>query len=285
MWWGSYLRRSCRASRNVPTLSFWDCREAERRLLAASRRDWACLWICFSYASSACRDTRNWPCAIAMGDVEIVNPDVVEEFRLSQREIEDVLAVEKRSAGKNSRGAVHLGLQEFCTATGRARSETSQGCAAERRGKLPGYFDDSRRGREGLLDSNWPAVQAGKGVHAGDGTAIFLSRDFFGYCRLEAPVAGRVFVGNEFFARPLLPLIPTNDFCFVLALSQKYVRLFGGSRRGMQELHLQDTPKNIHEDLAGLSVERNHEMHTTAHPSPIRRPLSFTDRASATKVG
>lgn len=41
--------------------------------------------------------------AIAMGGIEIVNPDIVEEFRLSKREIEEVVAAEKRELQRRER--------------------------------------------------------------------------------------------------------------------------------------------------------------------------------------
>lgn len=41
--------------------------------------------------------------AIAMGGIEIVNPDIVEEFRLSQREIEEVVAAEKQELQRRER--------------------------------------------------------------------------------------------------------------------------------------------------------------------------------------
>lgn len=41
--------------------------------------------------------------AIAMGDIEVVNPDVVEEFRLSRREIEEVVAVEEHELRRRER--------------------------------------------------------------------------------------------------------------------------------------------------------------------------------------
>jgi hypothetical protein len=64
--------------------------------------------------------------------------------------------------------------------------------------------------------------------------------------------------------RPLLPLIPANDRFFVLALSQKHVKLFEGSRRGIRERTVRDIPDNFREDLEGLSFERNYEMHTAS---------------------
>lgn len=123
---------------------------------------------------------------------------------------------------------------------------------------------------ERLLESNWHLAPAGN-----EGAAIFLSRDFAGCCRIKAPVVERLIIGSEFCVRPLLPLVPASDRFFVLALSQKHVKLFEGSRRGMEERHLQETPANIHEDLAGLSFERRYEMHTAASPASSQKGAIF----------
>ena len=132
--------------------------------------------------------------------------------------------------------------------------------------------DDAER----LLESNWELIQGAESARAGmQAAAIFFSKGFFGCYGLPAPVAERVVVGSEFFIRPLLSLWPANDRFFVLALSQKRVRLFEGSRYRMEERHLRDTPENLHEDVAGLSFERHYEMHTAASPVSNQKGAIF----------
>jgi len=129
---------------------------------------------------------------------------------------------------------------------------------------------------ERLLESNWQLVQGAESADSSmQAVAIFFSKDFFGCCGLPASVVKRMVVGSEFFIRPLLPLWPMNDRFFVLALSQKRVRLFQGSRYGIEERDLQDTPENLREDLAGLSFERNYEMHTAASRASSQKGAIF----------
>jgi hypothetical protein len=121
---------------------------------------------------------------------------------------------------------------------------------------------------EELLTSHWRSIQENEPAHPGaEGLAIFMSRDFFGRCHLPVATAERVVVGREFFIRPLLPFVPTDDRFFVLALSQKHVKLFEGSRRGIRERTMQEVPENLHEDLQGLPFERQYQMHTASSPS------------------
>jgi Bacterial archaeo-eukaryotic release factor family 3 len=129
---------------------------------------------------------------------------------------------------------------------------------------------------EKLLEEKWPLIQETEMARTRkEGTAIFLSRDYAGCQQLPGPVAERVVVGSEFFVRPILPLIPAKDRFFVLALSQKHVRLFEGSRHGLEERHLLATPENLHEDLAALSFERRYEMHTAASPASNQKGAIF----------
>ncbi len=133
--------------------------------------------------------------------------------------------------------------------------------------------DDAERALESNWEQIWQAESGRASMH--QGAVIFLSRDFFACYGLPAPIAERVVVGSEFFIRPLLASWRTNDRFFVLALSQKHVRLYEGSRCSMEERHLRDAPENLHEDLAGLSFERNYEMHTAASPVSNQKGAIF----------
>jgi Bacterial archaeo-eukaryotic release factor family 3 len=132
--------------------------------------------------------------------------------------------------------------------------------------------DDAGR----MLESNWELIQQPESGRAGmKGAALFLGRNFAACYGLPTSVAERIVVGSEFFIRPLLASWPTNDRFFVLALSQKHVRLYEGSRYSIEERHLRDTPENLHEDLAGLSFERHYEMHTAASPVSNQKGAFF----------
>lgn len=129
---------------------------------------------------------------------------------------------------------------------------------------------------ESLLTSNWRTLQAGQPLHlSAAGVAVFMSRNFFAFSHLPAPMADRVAVGSEFFIRPLLPLIPDRDRFYILTLSQKHAKLYEGSRRGIQERTLWDTPDSLHEDFEGYSFgfERQYEMHTAASAQSVREGL------------
>src|ERR1039458_4120862 len=129
---------------------------------------------------------------------------------------------------------------------------------------------------ESLLTSNWRLFEESGASHLGSqGFAVFMSKDFFGYRRLTAPVANQVAVAHEFLVRPLLPLVPPEDHFFVLALSQNHVRLLEGSRIGICERAMHEVPWNLPQDLEGLHFERHYQMHTASSPSAHQKGAVF----------
>ena len=120
---------------------------------------------------------------------------------------------------------------------------------------------------EEILKSHWHLLREGETIHPRTQTlAIFMNNNFFGCYHLPLPTPEHAVVGREFHIRPLLSQISTNDRFFVLALSQKHVRLYQGSYHGLIERTVEDVPENLHEDLSGRSFEHGYESHTAASP-------------------
>ncbi|HUJ82280.1 MAG TPA: hypothetical protein VLW83_10370 [Candidatus Acidoferrales bacterium] len=135
---------------------------------------------------------------------------------------------------------------------------------------------------EALATANWPAVEQSQPPHGeARGLALFAGKGFFGYSHLTEPVAERVAVGNEFLVRPLLPIIPHRDRFYVLTLSQKHAKLYEGSRRGIEERTLWDTPESLREDFEGYSFgfERQYQMHTASSPASLQKGAVFHGRS------
>jgi len=118
---------------------------------------------------------------------------------------------------------------------------------------------------ESWLASAWRAIEAGQAARpAAEGLAIFLSKDSVSYRPLREPVAETVVIGNEFFVRPLLPLVPRDERFFILELSQKHVQLYEGSASGIKERALEGIPENVREDFKGHGFEREYQLHTAS---------------------
>lgn len=90
---------------------------------------------------------------------------------------------------------------------------------------------------------------AGFWRHQLDGLGIFRSRDVFRLYRLPLPLEEFVTVSDRFTIKPLLPLLINEARFYVLAISQKAVRLLDCSRDHMQRVELPHVPQGMEEAL------------------------------------
>ena len=85
--------------------------------------------------------------------------------------------------------------------------------------------------------------------HQDSGLAIFAANNFFHYYKLPLDFEESVLVGEQFYLKPLMPLLMSDGRFYLLALSQKQIRLFEGSRYSIREVELEDVPTNMDETL------------------------------------
>ncbi|MBW3597638.1 MAG: hypothetical protein KY475_10220 [Planctomycetes bacterium] len=106
-----------------------------------------------------------------------------------------------------------------------------------------------------------------------DGMAIFASPEFYRHYRVPASFDETVHLGRRFFVKPLLPLLHTDGAFYVLALSQKKVRLYRATRKGMDEIELKGVADNMDEALQREDLQ-SHLQHRSWGPrdSGKRRP-------------
>jgi hypothetical protein len=111
-------------------------------------------------------------------------------------------------------------------------------------------------GRE-LLDSGifWSYLS--------DGLAVFLAPGWSRSFRLPLRLPELVVVGDRFHVKPLLDILTFDHRFFVLALSQKDVRLLEGSRHDVQQVDLGDVPTSLAEVLKYDDLEREQNLHVS----------------------
>ncbi|HEX2055068.1 MAG TPA: hypothetical protein VHF07_01165 [Nitrospiraceae bacterium] len=83
-----------------------------------------------------------------------------------------------------------------------------------------------------------------------DGLAIFRSQEAFRIYRVPLAVREFVAVSDRFHIKPLLPLLINDAQFYILALSQKAVRLLECSRDHVRDVELPDVPQGTQEGLA-----------------------------------
>ena len=98
-----------------------------------------------------------------------------------------------------------------------------------------------------------------------DGLALFSSPQVFCSFRLPGPVDNSVWVGERFHIRPLVPFLKPKDRYYLLAVNQNEVRLFEGTRYGLNENQLTSLPANLVAALNLHPPEGMVEARTASH--------------------
>src|SRR5262245_6125038 len=86
-------------------------------------------------------------------------------------------------------------------------------------------------------------------LNVSEGLAAFLSPEIVRFYRLPLTFDDQVIVTDHFQVKPLLPLLTDDGRFYVLALSQKSVRLLLGTRQTIGEVALQGVPTSFDEAL------------------------------------
>lgn len=99
--------------------------------------------------------------------------------------------------------------------------------------------------------------------HQDEVLALFLAPGFFRYVSIPFPVDERLEVGERFIIRPLLPLLGGGTF-YVLALSQKEVRLLEVADSNIRRVDLEGVPRSLEEALGEQLTGRLFQTHTAS---------------------
>ena len=96
--------------------------------------------------------------------------------------------------------------------------------------------------------------------YRGDGLALFYSQDIIRHFRLPMRFDELLVVANRFHLKPLIPLFTEDSSFYILALSQKEIRLIQGNRCGAWEVELEDIPASLTEYLRYDEPERQFQF-------------------------
>jgi len=100
--------------------------------------------------------------------------------------------------------------------------------------------------------------------HQGEGLALFLAAGVSYLFRLPLEVPELVVVSDRFHIKPLLPLISDDGRFYLLAISQKRIRLFQGSKYSMVQVDLPGLESSLVEALHGEDVQKQLQYRTAA---------------------
>ena len=95
-----------------------------------------------------------------------------------------------------------------------------------------------------------------------DGLAVFLSPDSFRYYRLPQSFKELVVITDRFHIKPLIPALASDTEFYILAISQKNVRLLRCSLQHVEETDLKGIPENLDDALNLDDFEKRLQRHT-----------------------
>jgi hypothetical protein len=108
-----------------------------------------------------------------------------------------------------------------------------------------------------------------------EGLAVFFSPGTFHFFRLPLPFKELVVVTSRFHIKPLLPMLVSDGLFYILALSQKQVRLLEGTRHTVDEIDLEGMPQSLSEAFPDASLDRQLQFHTGTPSGSGERAAMF----------
>lgn len=132
----------------------------------------------------------------------------------------------------------------FRAALGQAEEELSESVSQDRVEQVLGPF----RAYLNVEQDFW--------TYQADGLAVFASPEVQRMYRLPVSFEDLVVVAPTFHTRPLMEYLQSPDRYWVLAISQKEVRLWQGTRSGLTPVDLAGVPRSLQEAL-GYEFERD----------------------------
>ena len=103
-----------------------------------------------------------------------------------------------------------------------------------------------------------------------DGLALYVSPASFNHFRLPISFEELVIVTNRFHLKPIIPAATGDREFFVLAVTQKDVRLIKGSRYAAEEIDLEAVPSTAAEFFRFDLLEKELQYHTRRHPAAFQ---------------
>lgn len=137
-------------------------------------------------------------------------------------------------------------------------------------GSKPAEIDELLAPARALLDDRpfW--------LRSGLGLALFTGPDGMRVFQLPDPVAELVVAGSRYHIKPLLRLLSSSRRFWLLALSQKRVRLFEGTRYRLDEVPAEGIPESLAEAMRWEDFQKVPlQFHTGTPSSGGRRPAVF----------
>lgn len=121
-------------------------------------------------------------------------------------------------------------------------------------------------------------------AHLNDGLAIFVAPGIFRSYRLPAKFNELVVVGDRFHLKPLMPFLMGDGLFYILALSQKRVRLIECTRYSASEVEVPNLPQDLDEALLYDETAKDGQFRISTPKggtsNPFQQPGTFHGQGS-----
>lgn len=77
------------------------------------------------------------------------------------------------------------------------------------------------------------------------GMAFFLAKDFFVYFRMPVAPRQEILINKSFFLKPLVPVLASQEYFYVLVISKKQAKLYRADEFGMQYIPSSELPEGV----------------------------------------
>ncbi|MFN6517998.1 MAG: hypothetical protein RMY29_026415 [Nostoc sp. CreGUA01] len=120
--------------------------------------------------------------------------------------------------------------------------------------------------------------------HQDRGLVILISPQVFRYYQLPMEFSELVVVSDRFHLKPLLHLLNNDGRFYILALSQKDVRFFEGTRYSVNQIEVENLPKSLDEVLLEDEIQKGVQhriaMSRGGTANPFQQPGTFHGQGS-----
>src|SRR5690606_36372524 len=91
-------------------------------------------------------------------------------------------------------------------------------------------------------------------AHAGDGLALFATKDRIIAYRLQRPVPELAIVSDSFHIKPLIRVFQSADRYHLLGVNRQEFKLFEGNRYGIEEVEIPEELAKTKDEAIGDQV-------------------------------
>lgn len=95
-----------------------------------------------------------------------------------------------------------------------------------------------------------------------EGLAVYIADGFFRYIKLPVNPHDEVLINSTFFLTPLIPVITSRDYFYVLVLSKKQAKLYRADEFGIQFINVPGMPRGV-EDVVHFEQKDDEDLFRT----------------------